>query len=634
MSHENRNEVFDSIRRGNTERLEQLVTSEHAANTPDHWGQHPLVLAASLGRIDAVAWLLDRGADIDTTSAPYQSDEPPSDRMSYLLSQEGADRDIEEDLSEKYESALGALAQIEMTVPEIVANVMDSPLRPETENESALAAACRNRHESVVTLLLARGASTEARHWSQTPPLVHAAEQGCPAIVRQLLSAGACPDTQFDVSPLMVASMEGKTPIVKQLISAGADPDLPDEEGYTPLMAASASGILEAVRCLVYAGADCDATAAGIDPLVCAADAGHHAVYEFLVSRCSSETRSSSEENRMNPVPIESLSSQHAARQAARIRQSDFLTSAMVGDLLGVREGIKNHVSIDTIGTEGYSGLMCAASNGHVEIVEWLIENGATVDLRATNGSADAHVSLSGILGRDSGATALGLVSGTCYCPNRPKMIRELVRAGADLDSADAAGLSPLLRAVSQGMTDSCQALIELGADVNACDHESNSAIMLAHVCGNERITSLLRAAGATDDGLENVLLCDAVEACKFDEVWSLLHGGANVNHRGDTTPLVIAVGTRNPEMVELLLESGADPNRAAEPGGFTPIARAAYGGDSAIVRVLLDAGADPLVPVLTAYDAVQYARLGAAEGRGNADCYDEIETLLQRKVG
>ena len=65
----------------------------------------------------------------------------------------------------------------------------------------------------------------------------------------------------------------------------------------------------------------------------------------------------------------------------------------------------------------------------------------------------------------------------------------------------------------------------------------------------------------------------------------------------------------------------------------FTPIARAAYGGDTQIVQVLLEAGADPLVTVLTAYDAVQYARLGAAEGQGDADCYGEIETLLQRKV-
>ena len=46
-------------------------------------------------------------------------------------------------------------------------------------------------------------------------------------------------------------------------------------------------------------------------------------------------------------------------------------------------------------------------------------------------------------------------------------------------------------------------------------------------------------------------------------------------------------------EIVRLLLEAGADVNKASTDDGFTPLHRAAMKNHEAIVRLLLKAGAD-----------------------------------------
>ena len=66
---------------------------------------------------------------------------------------------------------------------------------------------------------------------------------------------------------------------------------------------------------------------------------------------------------------------------------------------------------------------------------------------------------------------------------------------------------------------------------------------------------------------------------------------------RLDETPLSLAVKARNPEMVKMLLEVGADPNQGTQNGfrhDETPLTLAVKAQDIGIVRILVVAGADP----------------------------------------
>lgn len=92
-----------------------------------------------------------------------------------------------------------------------------------------------------------------------------------------------------------------------------------------------------------------------------------------------------------------------------------------------------------------------------------------------------------------------------------------------------------------------------------------------------------------------------------------LLERGADVHRRGENPlrnePLhaALALG-RNPEIVHLLLEHGADP-KATQHGGFTPLHQAAAVGRADLIHLLLAAGADRTATCDRAKTPAEYAR-------------------------
>jgi len=58
--------------------------------------------------------------------------------------------------------------------------------------------------------------------------------------------------------------------------------------------------------------------------------------------------------------------------------------------------------------------------------------------------------------------------------------------------------------------------------------------------------------------------------------------------------PLHMAIAVDDPDIVEILLKHGANPNSRIWPYSETPLMKAAVCGNARIVRLLLDYGADP----------------------------------------
>ena len=105
-----------------------------------------------------------------------------------------------------------------------------------------------------------------------------------------------------------------------------------------------------------------------------------------------------------------------------------------------------------------------------------------------------------------------------------------------------------------------------------------------------------------------------------------LLDRGADPNkaNEGGWTPLHEAAQNGHTVVLQLLLDRGADLNKANE-SGFTPLYTAAFAGHKYVVKLLLDRGADPDLTnddgntplemahkdVLVEQDSRLYSRLG-----------------------
>lgn len=86
-----------------------------------------------------------------------------------------------------------------------------------------------------------------------------------------------------------------------------------------------------------------------------------------------------------------------------------------------------------------------------------------------------------------------------------------------------------------------------------------------------------------------------AIESGNFKAVSAEIKNGVDVNYVDDrgTSPLHIAAQNNQIEIVEKLLESGADVNALTKHDGWSALHFAATRGYNEIVKILIDAGAN-----------------------------------------
>lgn len=156
-----------------------------------------------------------------------------------------------------------------------------------------------------------------------------------------------------------------------------------------------------------------------------------------------------------------------------------------------------------------------------------------------------------------------------------PSAIEPLIDAGADPNKQDSKGSFPLLAAVEHGELEGITELLGFGADPNNKNNDDFDALTIAIDNDQLEIVKILLGRGAqvTKNNLENVhskpeikvlLMQDALISAirRSDENWvkEIVNVGTNLNFRDndDQTPLEIAIEYREPEIVKILLEGGA----------------------------------------------------------------------------
>ena len=251
---------------------------------------------------------------------------------------------------------------------------------------------------------------------------------------------------------------------------------------------------------------------------------------------------------------------------------------------------------------DGTTALHWASHHDDVEMAGLLLRAGAKVN--ASN---------------DLGATPLWIAS----LNGSTAMVRRLLRAGADPNAALLLGETPLMVASRVGSADIVAQLIEAGAKVNPRGARGQTALMWAAAQRHPDVVQVLLAHGAdiaarTDTWSQveavsphgrleynrsipygqDTALMFAARSGDLESARLLLAAGAKVDDTDawGVSATALAAHGGFTELVEFLLDKGADPNAAG--AGFAPLHAAIMRRDERMVMVLLEHGADPQMPL------------------------------------
>lgn len=505
-----------------------------------------------------------------------------------------------------------------------------------SEGYTPLQTAVLEDDAETVKALLQHGADVGKQNADGMTALYIAAQQGSAAVCRILLTAKTKPPDFVNLAttqkgtPLHVAASLGHDKVVEQLLEAKADAFRGDKDGCNALHhAADQTGDLTKragihLVCRRLAGIPLLVNTQnhrGHAALYIAARWGDDALVTLLLAA------------KADPFQIdeEGNTALHEATKAARIPICKRL-AAIPG--LG---NIRNE--------RGETALHLAVSQGHYELVELLLDK-VNPSRKDNEGNTALHIAM--IKNRIQICQRLLAISGLINKKNKrgltalhyavmdglDNLIVTLIRAGADPSIEDADGSTPVHFAVALGKADTLRVLLEEGADgrqlmknglsalyiaaemghVALCrilvdkypslvhqtfSKKNNSALQVAAELGHEAVVELLLGAGADpfqqDAGGNNALHTAAsnkqLSVCRK---LVTIPGLVNTKNTQNITPLFMAIGNDQDELVTLLLQAKAYP-AITSSDGESALFMAATKGSLGICQILWKAEPDLL---------------------------------------
>jgi ankyrin repeat protein len=299
------------------------------------------------------------------------------------------------------------------------------------------------------------------------------------------------------------------------------------------------------------------------------------------------------------------------------------LTAAVANGQLDVaRLLIETGADVNARDHFGRTALMEAAHIGRLELVALLIEKGADVNAKGhTSGERDMalhnHREAEHLMSVPGSTTALMEAAWR----NNVDIIKLLIDNGANVESKDEYGRTAFRNAISAKNIEIAELLLKRGANVNSKNRAGETALLEA--VGHIEIvkflldkgidlpspTILMRVVYSRDlETLELLLDKGANPNAKYPNGRTLLMEAAAADHHltpwykklGDLSLRIIFMnpfapvyrsGERDPQIVKLLLQKGADVN-AKDQDGWTALKRAQERGAKEIVEMLKAHGA------------------------------------------
>jgi ankyrin repeat protein len=474
---------------------------------------------------------------------------------------------------------------------------------------TALHWAAKKGDAELASMLVFGGANVRAAtRLGGYTPLHLAAEAGSGPVVAALVKAGADVNTTTltGTTPLMLAAASGSTAAVENLLDAGAKPDTAEtDRAHTALMFAAAANRVDVVKLLLKRGANPN-LATRVTDLAALSRDGANPDGRNLPGNPQGRSGGNAEGAGRPPQKNPGVDRQFLLNElvGAQGGMTPLLFAARQGHLETVTALLDARVDVNqSKGGDATTPLLIATLNGQFDLARVLLDRGADPNLAADNGATPLYAAINvqwapralypqprAYLDQKlSYLDFMKILLDRGANPN-VRLRRKVWYSGYNFDQSgvDEIGATPFWRAAYGADVDAMKLLVAYGADPNITtmkpagrpqtgDTDARPVIDISGLpavpVGGPSVTPLMAAAGVGyGEGFAGNAHRHApggmLAAVKY--LVEDLHADVNVRDHEGYTALHHAAARGDNEMIEYLVQHGADVKAVTRDGRTT----------------------------------------------------------------
>ena len=441
-----------------------------------------------------------------------------------------------------------------------------------------------NNYNDIIDMIMSKNANLEYMNSQKQTALMLAPSQIRNKLIRKIKEGNKNVKNCFGDYPLIYAASKNDSYLTRVLINERVDINQQDEKGDTALIVASFWGRYTIAKILIDGKAKVNiANKKGDTALKNALYNKHYNIADALIKAKADLQIKINNENILlylskNAYDYDYSGSIRNMISSVNINEIDKNgNTALINIAIGkedknrlkkIRAVISGRANVNIQNNEGYTALMCIASDGDEATIRALISAKSDLDVEDRDGN-----------------TALIYAAQN----NNVGGVKAIIRGKPNLNKQNKNGHNALMIASKNGNEELVRSLISAKADLNRQDKDGNTALMLSVLNKKNKIVKILIEAGANINikNKENKDILSVIR--KGYDYLNIIEIICPINSKEQN---FIDYAKDDINGIKSLLNDKSVNIDAQNKFGDTALIKASFNGQDDIVKILLDANA------------------------------------------